>query len=160
MPLMKLLLHDTGSRCLAPAAGDRAAMPQAVAATGFGEQPGTAITPFDLCPLPTLQLPTGDGSTACGHLGGVQGGDREGRGHILLPHPLGEASVAEYGVHGARTPCTAVRWGPTGAAKIVVRLWSHFCDISRGVPGWAGEHPWASPGGAQGLGVEWGVEGR
>lgn len=71
------------------------------AATGFGEhpgQPGTASTPFDFCPLLTLQLPTGDGSTARGHLGRVQGGDREGRGHILQPHPLGEASVDEHGV--------------------------------------------------------------
>lgn len=78
-----------------------AQLPQALAATGFGEHPGhpgTASAPFDLCPLPTLQLPAGDSNAAYGNLGRVHGGDREGRGHILRLHPLGEARLAEHGV--------------------------------------------------------------
>lgn len=81
--------------------GCSALLAQALAATEFGEHlghPSTASTPFDPCPLPKLQLPTGDGSTACAHLGWVQGEDKEGRGCILQPHPLREASEAEHGV--------------------------------------------------------------
>lgn len=84
--------------------GCSARLLQAWAATGLGEHPGhpsTASTPFDLCPLPTLPLPTGDGSTARGHLGRVQGGDREGRGSIPWERPV----WLSMGYLEARPPC-------------------------------------------------------